>query len=126
MAPFRSKTVNYTGHKQSPRDQIYQNLKQEIDNVIEKCRFFIEKKFIDFEQPYEITQFLRGELYIILDFCLSKTQQSAEANAIKTFIEFFLEFTMIYLDHFLLNLKEVFFFFEIVKKFELGTRNESE
>ena len=75
--------------------------------VSEKQKNFKEKLFVNFEDVYEITQFLRGELYVVLDYCLSKTQHFTESSVIKKFLENYLEFFLCYLEQFLVNLPEV-------------------
>ena len=67
---------------------------------------FVKKQFI-VDEPYQITQFLRGELYIIIDFCLSKVSHMVDSNIIRNFLENFLIFFNDYIDAFQINLKEV-------------------
>ena len=64
------------------------------------------KKFA-VEDPYELTQFLRGHLYILLDFCLSKSQHQCDSNYIRIFLEMYISFFNEYLEVFQANLKEV-------------------
>lgn len=59
------------------------------------------------EDPYELTQFLRGHLYILLDYCLSKSQHQCDSNCIRTFLEMYVSFFNEYLEVFQANLKEV-------------------
>jgi len=73
---------------------------------MEKMQIYCSRQF-SVEDPYEITQFLRGELYILIDFCLSKTQHNCEPNSIRTLFELYVGFFNDYIDVFQNNLKEV-------------------
>lgn len=81
------------------------------------------------EDPYEITQFLRGELYILIDYILSKAHHPCDSSLIVSFMEIYMKFFNEYIDFFKENLKEVrvdyyyfFFFYFFYKLFKFFLR----
>jgi len=73
---------------------------------MEKMELYSKNQFRA-DQPYEITQFLRGELYILIDYILTKVQHGCDSSSILLFLELYLRFFNEYLDFFRDNLKEV-------------------
>lgn len=67
----------------------------------------LEGKQFAVDDPYELTQFLRGELYILIDYCLSKSQHLCDSNTIRNLLEIYLAFFVSFLDVFTCYLKEV-------------------
>ena len=69
-------------------------------------QIYCKKQFL-IEDSYEITQFLRGELYILIDHCLSKVQYMGDSIIICAFLNYYIEFFRDYIEVFLVNIKEV-------------------
>ena len=69
-------------------------------------QIYSKKQFL-IEDSYEITQFLRGELYILIDHCLSKVQYGSDSKIIWSFLDYYIEFFRNYIEVFHTNLKEV-------------------
>lgn len=116
ITPFRQNTINYTGGIKNPsRDFEFSDIIQMKGNVwslfnqlIERMNSFIASKFL-VDSAHNFTQFIRGELFIVIDFILSfqKSPSPSDMPHLVEIIDKFLELANYYLVSLHLYMKEV-------------------
>lgn len=99
IVPFRTNTVNYTGGLKNPcRELDFPEIFEIKKSLIDEMNSLIETNFLKGD-AYSFTQFVRGHLYITVDFILSslKGPSITEMPVMIEIVEKFLEFANHYL-----------------------------
>lgn len=101
IAPFKKITPPYTGgNKGAIRDFDLEQSREVLVKTIEQMNSIANQGFM-INDPNRITQFLRGELYILLDSILSISQpikSSSDLKLVSDFIENFISVFVKYLE----------------------------
>mmetsp|Transcript_5954 Transcript_5954/g.5249 ORF Transcript_5954/g.5249 Transcript_5954/m.5249 type:complete len:214 (+) Transcript_5954:25-666(+) len=103
LHPFKMKTPPYTGgNKAAIRNFEFESSRGILIEMIKQLKYFSSQKF-DGEDPYLITQFLRGELYVFMDSVMSVNTLIPDPSDVKLIHELFIT----YLDMFVEYLKQI-------------------